>query len=137
MYATFEPFSVQSWQSTVMLSGHPQIQGMTVVLVGAEMKPELVFVLGVIAAKALLPPLPALAITKPSVATFVVLSPTVCVVAVIPFTRAPERTDAAGSPVAFVSTKAEGVPRAGVTSVGLIANTAAPVPVSSVMTPAS
>ena len=37
-----------------------------------------------------------------------------------------------GKPVAFVSTAAEGVPSAGVTSVGLVANTKAPVPVSSV-----
>jgi hypothetical protein len=36
-----------------------------------------------------------------------------------------------GSPVAFVRTTAEGVPRAGVTSVGEFANTFAPVPVSS------
>ena len=35
-------------------------------------------------------------------------------------------------PVMFVPTKAEGVPSAGVTNVGLVANTAAPVPVSSV-----
>ena len=35
-------------------------------------------------------------------------------------------------PDALVATKAEGVPRAGVTRVGLVANTAPPVPVSSV-----
>jgi hypothetical protein len=35
-------------------------------------------------------------------------------------------------PVMFVPTKADGVPRAGVTNVGLVANTRAPVPVSSV-----
>jgi hypothetical protein len=38
----------------------------------------------------------------------------------------------AAVPVMFVPTSAEGVPRAGVTSVGLVANTNAPVPVSSV-----
>lgn len=38
----------------------------------------------------------------------------------------------AAVPVMFVPTKAEGVPSAGVTSVGLVANTLAPVPVSSV-----
>ena len=37
-----------------------------------------------------------------------------------------------GKPVALVKTRAVGVPRAGVTSVGLVANTLAPVPVSSV-----
>ncbi len=35
-------------------------------------------------------------------------------------------------PVTLVITPDEGVPKAGVTSVGLVANTAAPVPVSSV-----
>ena len=38
----------------------------------------------------------------------------------------------AAVPVMFVPTKAEGVPNAGVTNVGLVANTAEPVPVSSV-----
>jgi hypothetical protein len=38
----------------------------------------------------------------------------------------------AAVPVMFVPTKADGVPRAGVISVGLVANTAEPVPVSSV-----
>ena len=38
----------------------------------------------------------------------------------------------AAVPVTFVITPDEGVPKAGVTSVGLVANTAAPVPVSSV-----
>lgn len=38
-----------------------------------------------------------------------------------------------GSPVAFVMVPDEGVPRAGVTSVGLVANTRAPLPVSSVV----
>lgn len=37
-----------------------------------------------------------------------------------------------GSPVAFVSVAEEGVPSAGVTSVGLVANTRLPEPVSSV-----
>jgi hypothetical protein len=41
-------------------------------------------------------------------------------------------TPAAGKPVAFVSVPLDGVPRAGVTSVGLVANTREPVPVSSV-----
>ena len=36
-----------------------------------------------------------------------------------------------GKAVAFVSTAADGVPRFGVTSVGLVANTSEPVPVSS------
>jgi hypothetical protein len=36
-------------------------------------------------------------------------------------------------PVMFVPTRAEGVPRAGVTNVGLVANTSEPVPVSSVI----
>jgi hypothetical protein len=40
-------------------------------------------------------------------------------------------------PVMFVPTKADGVPSAGVTRVGLVANTAAPVPVSSVKAPES
>lgn len=40
-------------------------------------------------------------------------------------------------PVALVATNAEGVPRAGVTSVGELANTSAPLPVSSLITPAS
>ena len=42
-----------------------------------------------------------------------------------------------GSPVALVSTPDAGVPRAGVTNVGLVANTAAPVPVGLLMTPSS
>jgi hypothetical protein len=42
-----------------------------------------------------------------------------------------------GSPVQFVSTPLAGVPRAGVTSVGLVAKTAAPLPVSSVSIVAS
>ena len=40
-------------------------------------------------------------------------------------------------PVIFVPTRAEGVPRAGVTRVGDVANTSAPDPVSSLITPAS
>ena len=39
-------------------------------------------------------------------------------------------------PVMFVPTRVEGVPRFGVTRVGLVANTAAPLPVSSVSAPA-
>src|SRR3990167_3578574 len=42
-----------------------------------------------------------------------------------------------GSPVAFVSTHDDGVPRAGVTSVGEVANTNAPLPVSSEICPAT
>ena len=38
---------------------------------------------------------------------------------------------AIGSPIAFVSVAADGVPRFGVVSAGEVANTAAPVPVSS------
>jgi len=41
-----------------------------------------------------------------------------------------------GNPVALVITPDEGVPKAGVTNVGLVANTLAPVPVSSVKTDA-
>ena len=36
-----------------------------------------------------------------------------------------------GNPVALVNTKADGVPKAGVVSVGLVPNTKAPLPVSS------
>ena len=42
-----------------------------------------------------------------------------------------------GSPVQFVRVPDVGVPSNGVTSVGLVANTSAPVPVSSLITPAS
>jgi hypothetical protein len=42
-----------------------------------------------------------------------------------------------GNPVALVSTPDAGVPSAGVTKVGLVAKTSAPVPVSSEITPAS
>lgn len=42
-----------------------------------------------------------------------------------------------GKPVALVSVALEGVPKAGVTNVGLLANTAAPLPVSSDKAPAS
>lgn len=44
----------------------------------------------------------------------------------------PETPVLIGSPVAFVSVADEGVPSAGVTNVGLVANTSAPEPVSSV-----
>jgi len=44
----------------------------------------------------------------------------------------PDTPVAMGSPVAFVSVALDGVPSAGVTSVGAFAKTAAPVPVSSV-----
>ena len=42
----------------------------------------------------------------------------------------------AAVPVRFVATPLIGVPSAGVTSVGLVANTSAPLPVSSEITPA-
>jgi len=42
-----------------------------------------------------------------------------------------------GRPVALVSTAADGVPRFGVVRLGLVANTSAPEPVSSLITPAS
>lgn len=45
----------------------------------------------------------------------------------------PEIPEDTGSPVALVSVTLEGVPRAGVTNVGLLAKTSAPDPVSSVM----
>ena len=45
----------------------------------------------------------------------------------VPLARPPT-----GNPVALVKTPDAGVPRAGVTRVGLVANTASPVPVSSV-----
>jgi hypothetical protein len=46
-------------------------------------------------------------------------------------------TPAFTNPVAFVNTRAEGVPSAGVTNVGELANTSAPLPVSSEITPAN
>src|SRR5882724_4522710 len=49
----------------------------------------------------------------------------------------PETPVEIGKPVAFVSVPDVGVPRTGVTNVGLVANTSAPLPVSSLMTPAS
>jgi hypothetical protein len=49
----------------------------------------------------------------------------------------PETPVLIGKPLALVSVTLEGVPRAGVISVGLLAKTNAPVPVSSEMTPAS
>lgn len=54
--------------------------------------------------------------------------------AVPPFAvgRMPVTPVVSGKPVALVKTAADGVPRAGVTSVGEVANTNAPVPVSSV-----
>ena len=51
------------------------------------------------------------------------LSAAACVVAVMPLTSAPEATCAAGRAVALVRTRAEGVPRAGVISVGEVENT--------------
>jgi hypothetical protein len=67
------------------------------------------------------------------VATVVLFVPAVCVAAVgdAPV-RFPPIDKPAAVPVIFVPTNAEGVPNAGVTKVGLFANTAAPEPVSSV-----
>jgi hypothetical protein len=48
----------------------------------------------------------------------------------------PETPVLIGRPVAFVRVALEGVPRSGVTSAGEVANTAEPVPVSSVKAPA-
>jgi hypothetical protein len=48
------------------------------------------------------------------------------------FVPRPETPVAIGRPVAFVKVPLDGVPNAGVTSVGLVANTKEPVPVSSV-----
>jgi hypothetical protein len=56
----------------------------------------------------------------------------VCPVPPLAIGRVPVTPVVSGSPVPLVKTTAEGVPRAGVTSVGLFANTRAPVPVSSV-----
>lgn len=44
----------------------------------------------------------------------------------------PVMPDVSGNPVAFVKTPLAGVPSTGVTNVGLVANTSAPLPVSSV-----
>jgi hypothetical protein len=46
--------------------------------------------------------------------------------------KIPVTPEVRGSPVALVNTAAEGVPKFGVTKVGLVAKTNAPVPVSSV-----
>ena len=54
------------------------------------------------------------------------------VVAVVAVAAFPPILSPAAVPVIFVPTSVEGVPRFGVTNVGLVANTAAPVPVSSV-----
>ena len=53
-------------------------------------------------------------------------------VAVVAVAALPPMLRPAAVPVMFVPTKAVGVPSAGVTRVGLVANTLAPVPVSSV-----
>uniref|UniRef100_UPI004047681A hypothetical protein n=1 Tax=Algoriphagus sp. TaxID=1872435 RepID=UPI004047681A len=50
--------------------------------------------------------------------------------------RVPVTPVVSGNPVAFVKIPALGVPRFGVTKVGLVANTARPVPVSSFNAPA-
>jgi hypothetical protein len=49
----------------------------------------------------------------------------------------PDTPVAIGSPVAFVKVALVGVPRIGVTKVGEVANTAEPLPVSSVKAPAN
>jgi hypothetical protein len=54
----------------------------------------------------------------------------VAVVAVVAVAAFPPIDSPAAVPVMFVPTKADGVPNAGVTRVGLVANTADPVPVS-------
>jgi hypothetical protein len=51
--------------------------------------------------------------------------------------RTPVTPVVKGKPVALVSTRDDGVPKAGVTKVGLVAKTAAPVPVSSLNTPSN
>jgi hypothetical protein len=65
-------------------------------------------------------------IENPAVTSVVAAAAVVAVAALPPIFNA----DAV--PVMFVPTNAVGVPRAGVTNVGLVAKTAAPVPVSSV-----
>ena len=49
----------------------------------------------------------------------------------------PETPVSIGNPVPFVNITAEGVPKSGEISVGVLANTNAPPPVSSEITPAS
>lgn len=53
------------------------------------------------------------------------------------FAAKPDTPVEIGSPVQFVNVPDEGVPNAGVTRVGLLANTNAPEPVSSDITPAN
>lgn len=53
----------------------------------------------------------------------------VCPVPPFDTDRVPVTPVESGSPVAFVRTRADGVPRAGVTSVGEVARTTSPVPV--------
>ena len=59
------------------------------------------------------------------------------VVALVAVAAFPPMLSPAAVPVMFVPTKALGVPRAGVTKVGDVANTARPVPVSSFSAPAN
>ena len=61
----------------------------------------------------------------------------VAVVAVVAVAALPPMFSAVAVPVQFVSTPDVGVPSKGVTNVGLVANTADPVPVSSVNAPSS
>ena len=60
---------------------------------------------------------------------FVIAPAEVAVVAEVAVAAFPPIDKPAAVPVMFVPTKAVGVPRAGVTSVGLVAKTTAPVPV--------
>ena len=53
------------------------------------------------------------------------------------FAPSPETPVETGRPVQFVSVPDVGVPRMGVTSVGLVLNTASPVPVSSLIAAAN
>ena len=61
----------------------------------------------------------------------------VAVVASVAVAALPPMFNADAVPVMFVPTKALGVPKAGVTNVGLVAKTATPVPVSSLKAPSN
>ena len=71
-------------------------------------------------------------IENPAVTSVVAAAAVVAFVASVAVAALPPILKPAAVPVMFVPTKADGVPRAGVTNVGLVANTTAPVPVSSV-----
>ena len=80
-------------------------------------------------------PMARLAVVLPLAPTTKVPSAVVvCPVPPLPIGRDPVTPVVSGSPVAFVSTSAEGVPSAGVTSVGEVERTTDPVPVD-VVTP--